>query len=64
MKKLLFLSILAFAFACGDGSKRENNNEAGTNTEENANTNTRETVSPDTTDMMNEIDTTSVNGNQ
>jgi hypothetical protein len=64
MKKLLFLSILAFAFACGHGSRRDNNNEAGTNTEEDANTNAEETVSPDTTDVANETDTSSVDGNQ
>jgi hypothetical protein len=63
MKKLLYVSILAFAFACGDGSKREGNGEAETETEENANTNTDETVSPDTTRIMDETDTSSINRN-
>jgi hypothetical protein len=57
MKKLLFLLIVAGAFACGDGKKTEN--EADTKTEENSDRNSDETVAPDTTSTQN--DTTDVN---
>lgn len=64
MKKLLFLAIMISAFACGDGSKSQNENDSGVNTEQNNDRNTDETVSPDTTTTNTQGDTTSVGGQQ
>lgn len=63
MKKLLILLVTLSAFACGDGSKQnEENSQSGTSTEEQTPTTTDETMSPDTTSQMNESDTTMTEG--
>jgi hypothetical protein len=60
MKKLLLILLASVAFACGDQSdRRDNDNEAGTNTEEMDNS-SDETVSPDTTNV--ERDTATYEG--
>jgi hypothetical protein len=62
MKKLLLILLAVTALACGDQSKRSDNNEAGTGTEQNADQNNEETVSPDTTDTKQQSDTTTYDG--